>query len=203
MYTRKLPSDDEIAHLYDWHKNRPYFSLWYIGIDDNDVLNECQATQKQCGQFLNPHYQRQFHITLFVNGFWVKDKQYDDDFNQTDLNGQIEQLKNLKLNKFKLSLEKLYAFDNCLSIKTSDNEYLTTIRQTLQSTHNEISPSQYIPHITLGFYQDDFLKQTMIHHIQKIPIQALSFEVKTLTFGVYDAKALQGKLSPIFELDLE
>lgn len=187
----------------NWHKNRAYFGLWYIKIDNPMIINDCQHKQSQLQNFLMPNYNRQFHITLFVNGFWVTDKQYDDDFNQADLNEQIEQLKKLKLNKFKLSLEKLYAFDNCLSIKTSDNEYLTTIRKTLQSTHNEISPSDYIPHITLGFYKGDFLKQTIIHHIQKIPIQALSFEVKTLTFGVYDVKALQGKLSPVFELYLE
>lgn len=203
MYTHKLPPDDKIACLYEWHKNRPYFSLWYVEIGEPMIVDYCQNQQSHFQDFLNPNYQRQFHITLFVNGFWVKDKRYHDDFDEQDLNRQIHLLKSLHLNKFTLTLHQLHSFDNCLSIKILDDDNLSAIRQILQNTHNEISPSQYIPHITLGFYQDNFLKQDIIHYIQKIPIQALSFEVKTLTFGVYDVKALQGKLSSIFELNLE
>lgn len=203
MYTHKLPSDDKIACLYEWHKNRPYFSLWYVEIGEPMIVDYCQNQQSHFQDFLNPNYQRQFHITLFVNGFWVKDKRYHDDFDEQDLNRQIHLLKSLHLNKFTLTLHQLHGFDNCLSIKISDNKHLTNIRQALQSVHHEISPSHYVAHITLGFYQECFLKQEVMKKIQQTPTQTLSFTVKTLTFGVYDAKALQGKLTPIFQLNLD
>lgn len=192
-----------LNHDYqEWHKNRPYFGLWYIEIDNPMIVDYCQTQQTYLKEFLNPNYNRQFHITLFVNGFWVKDKWYNDDFDEEDLNQQIYLLRSLNLNKFNLKLTNFHSFDNCLSIQISDNEYLTSIRKILQSAHNEISPSHYIAHITLGFYRERFLKQTIMEKIQQTPIQTLSFEVKKLTFGVYHSQELQGKLTPIFNLTL-
>lgn len=203
MYTHKLPSDDEIARLYEWHKKRSHFGLWYLEIDDPMIVDYCHNQQTHFQAFLDPNYERQFHITLFVNGFWVKDKWYHDDFDEEDLNQQIYLLKSLNLNKFTLQLTNFHSFDNCLSIQIADNEYLTSIRKTLQSTYHEISPSCYIAHITLGFYRECFLKQTIMEKIQQIPIQTLSFEVTKLTFGVYHPQKLQGRLTPIFNLSLD
>lgn len=185
-----------------WHKNRPYFCLWYIEITCPDILHYIHIKQREFQDFLAPHYHRQAHITLFVNGFWVEHKMYIDDFHQQDLNIQIQALQTLDLEPFTLTLDNLHRFDNCLAIKIQHHTALNRIRQAFNQTHQEISPSDYIAHITLGFYQESFLKQQILDKIQSIPYQTLSFQVDKLTFGYYHAQALQGQLTPIFQFNL-
>lgn len=184
-----------------WHKNRPYFCVWYIGVDDSNILNYCQMKQKEFSQFLTHDYNRQFHITLFVNGFWVENQVCDDDFNLSQLTKQINVLNELNLKPFKLNLSNFHSFDNCLSIQVLHNNNLINIRNTLKSVHDEISPSYYIPHITLGFYKDYFLKQTIYHRIKLSEIKKLTLTVNKLTCGVYNAQELQGQLTPIYEFE--
>lgn len=185
-----------------WHKNRSYFCLWYIEIICHDILNYIQIKQSEFQHFLAPYYHRQAHITLFVNGFWVEQKMYIDDFNQQNLNTQIQALQTLDLEPFTLTLEHLHSFDNCLAIKIQHHPIFNHIRQVFNQTHQEISPSDYIPHITLGFYRESFLKQQILDKIQNTVYQKLSFQVDKLTFGYYHAQALQGQLSPIFQFHL-
>lgn len=186
----------------DWHKHRPHFCLWYIEIDDKDILQYCQIKQAEFAQFLVPNYQRPFHITLFVNGFWQNSKVYDDDFIQNNLDRQVATLQSLNLKPFALNLTHLHSFDNCLSIKIADNDNLTLIRKHLKTTHHEISPSVYLPHITLGFYRQNFLKKTILNEIDNKGFENVSFNVHKLTFGYYHAVELQGNLTPIFEITL-
>lgn len=136
-----------------WHKNRPYFCLWYIEITYPDILHYIHIKQREFQDFLAPHYHRQAHITLFVNGFWVEHKMYIDDFHQQDLNTQIQVLQRLDLKPVTLTLDNLHCFDNCLAIKIQHHTAFNRIRQAFNQTHQEISPSDYIAHITLGFYQ--------------------------------------------------
>lgn len=205
VYTHKLPSDDELGwgDYVGWHKHRPHFGLWYIEIHHQEIWRYCQLKQTQFHHFLNPNYHRQFHITLFVNGFWQPQKTHDDDFTPNDLNEQIGILKKLTLMPFELTLENLHTFDNCLSIKIKENEQLNLIRKYLSNTHHEIAPTHYIPHITLGFYQDNFLKQTILDKIHRQEFQELSFLVNKLTFGYYHALQLQGELTPIYQHHLQ
>lgn len=202
LYTLALPSDEAIARLLEWHKHRLYFCLWYVQIDDDAILRVCTHLRHQFGRYLSPNYQRQFHITVFVGGFWVADKRYDDDFDKTDLNRQIHSLNDLNLKSFELRLGGLHSFDNCLVLKIGCDDELNIIKKALQSTHQEISPAPYVPHITLGFYKEVFLKQTILEDIGGYDAGALSFRVRGLTFGFYRATQLQGKLTAIHYLDL-
>lgn len=186
-----------------WHKNRTAFGVWYIEIEAEEISQYCQAIQTQFQSLLNPNYQRQWHITLFVNGFWVEHKHFADDFNRADLDLQINALNALNLKPFSLKLGHLHSFLSCPFIHIIDEQHhLASIRQALAQTQMEISPAHYTPHITLGFYQTEILGKDVLALMQKIPIQHLELSVKKLTFGTYQATALQGKLTPIYQFYL-
>lgn len=185
---------------FEWHQGREQFGLWYIEIELPTIIEYCQSLQRQSQYLLNPNYQRQFHITIFVNGFWVKQKRYIDDFDNIQLMRQLDVLKQLQLSPFTLSLGKMNSFSNVLFVEILDNcQYLTKIRQALGQVSQEISPPTYCPHITLGFYCQDFLLKDIFSIIKNIDCQTLDLTVQKLTFGSYQTKQQQGKLSPIVE----
>lgn len=188
----------------DWHKGRQQFGLWYIEINSPIIVDYCQRIQKQFDNFLQPNYQRQFHITLFINGFWVKNKQLSDEFDKNQLDLHIQALTSLQLSTFDLTLNKINSFKNVLLIHIDDNNHqLVKIRQILQLFSDEISPTSYYPHITLGFYQQNFLGQKIFDKIRQINLQNLEFTVDKLIFGTYQSQELQGKLTPIYEFWLK
>lgn len=205
MYTYKLPTDDELMALSDWHKGRTEFGLWYVEITCPDIQEYCHAKRQALMAWLEPDYHRQFHITVFVGGFWVADKVRDDEMTWQDVGRQVEALSRLGrrvIRPFYLTLSNLYAFDNCVVIKTRHSDELHRIRHVLSGVHGEISPSCYVPHITLGFYRDIFLKTDVQNAIRQTPCLPLSFRVDELTFGYYQATQGQGELTPVATWDL-
>ena len=187
----------------DWHKGRRDFGLWYIEIERADILKYCQQIQAHCQPFLAKNYQRQLHITVFVAGFVVPQKRWHDDIDPADLDLQYAALQNLDLPAFRLSLGAIDSFEQCLFVHINDRQQsLARIRDALQTVGTEISPPRYCPHITLGFYQNNFLCQQIFAKIAEIEQQPLSFWVKKLTFGSYQATDLQGKLTPILQWEL-
>lgn len=198
-----LPSHNVIPLQHidypDWHKQRTQFSLWYIHIECPKIIEYCQQQRFAFQHLLNQDYQRQWHISLFINGFWVKQRNYDDDFTAEDLQQQIHALTSLQLRPFQLTISHLGSFDNCLYLQILPHESLHKMRQVLAQTHHEISPTIYQPHITLGFYKDAFLKQDILSQIQQYSQQNISFTVNKIIFGHYQAKELQGELTHHFE----
>lgn len=187
----------------DWHKNRQNFAVWYIEIDHPTIIHYCQKLRQQFSQFLHDDYHRQFHITLFVNGFLVDEPQFDDDFTSADLARQIDQLQNMNCPAFSVYLTHIHSFSSSLFIQVNDEyQYLTKLRQQLGQTLVEVAPTQYVPHITLGFYHQAFLGQTILDKIAQVTTQNIEMKVNKLICGIYQANQLQGKLNPIFTLDL-
>lgn len=179
----------------DWHKGRLYFSIWYIELTCPHLITYCHSIRQQCLPLLDIHYQRQFHITLFVNGFWSKERRFSDDFLPEDLQRQVDQLHLLSLSPFSLTLTGLDSFTNCLFLNVDDPYgQLERIRQVFADVHPEISPAVYYPHVTLGFYRQAFLGDQVLKQIKQTVWQPKTFEVTQLKFGMYHASELQGRL---------
>ncbi|MDO4896482.1 MAG: 2'-5' RNA ligase family protein [Moraxella sp.] len=205
MYTHKLPTDDELTALSDWHRGRTKFGLWYVQITCPDVLAHCCANRQKLTTLLAPNYHRQFHVTVFVGGFWVANKVYDDEMTWQDVGRQVEALSRLGrrvIRPFYLTLSNLCAFDNCVVIKTRHSDELHRIRHALSMVHGEIAPGHYVPHVTLGFYQDSFLKADVLEVLRGVPCRPMSFGVDKLTFGYYQATQGQGRLTDVMVWDL-
>lgn len=191
------------ADYQKWHKGRRRYGVWYIPIDDDKVVAYCQRLRDELGELFADNYRRQWHITLFVNGFYVDDCQYDDDFDECILTKQINELQKLQLSRFHLTTQGLGSFINCAYVGVKMHPALMQIRQCLGSHHQEIAPLTYTPHITLGLYRHAFDYDAVINRLNSVATTALDIPVNRLMFATFDATDLQGKLYNQHEIRLK
>ncbi len=71
----------EIRDYPEWHHGRTDYALWYIEIDQPELVEYLDAIKIHFSDFLIRSNQRQYHITLFVCGFLNTHlSPYNDDF---------------------------------------------------------------------------------------------------------------------------
>lgn len=191
------------ADYPEWHKGRQRYGVWYIPIDDAVVADYCRQLRGKLHELLADDYRRQWHITLFVNGFYVDDCQYDDDFDDDILSNQINVLEQLSLSSFHLTTQALGSFINCAYLGVAPHLELVRIRQSLGSHHQEIAPQAYTPHITLGLYRQAFDYDRVINRLMGVTTRSLCLPVNRLIFATFDAIDLQGKLYNQYEITLK
>lgn len=187
-----------LTHDYaEWHQGRHDYSLWYLEILDSKLLNYLDQLRLQCADFLYMPNDRQFHITLFISGFLThKQKQFDDDFSQVELEQNIQQLKQNFNSSFKLKTSKMNSFESALFVEVDDSYgILNRIRDVFYQSSNEVAALDYCPHITLGLYKDAINSDVIFDRINTIAQQTFEFEIDHLTFGTYQAQILQGPLT--------
>lgn len=191
------------ADYPEWHKGRQRYGVWYIPIDDAVVADYCGQLRGELHELLADDYRRQWHITLFVNGFYVDDCQYDDDFDNDILSKQINALEKLSLSNFHLMTQALGSFINCAYVGVKMHPALMHIRQSLGNHHQEIAPLTYAPHITLGLYRHAFEYDAVINRLNSVATTALDIPINRLMFATFDATDLQGKLYNRHEIRLK
>ena len=179
----------------EWHKGRQRYAVWYLEIQQPEVLAYLEQLRRQFSGLLFAPNTRQFHITLFVCGFLHQHKRYDDDFTYQQFNAQLQQLQLLNLAPFKLKTGKINSFESALFIEIEDSEQaLQQIRQQLSPCSGEIAPLSYCPHITLGLYSHAFNSGEVFRRADEIQQRSFELEIRQLTFGTYAAQQLQGPL---------
>ena len=189
-----IPVVPTLAQDYpEWHKGRTAFSLWYLEVHSPELLNYLEQLRAEFSDFLFQPNTRQFHITLFICGFWEPYRQFDDDFIFQQLDAQTLQLQELNLSPFKLKTGKINSFESALFIEIEDSEQaLQQIRQQLSPCSSEIAPLSYCPHITLGLYSHAFNGNELFRRADEIEQQSFELKIQQLTFGAYAAQQLQG-----------
>lgn len=194
----------EIRDYPEWHKSRSDYGLWYIEIDQPELIHYLDEIQAQFSDLLLPAQQRQYHITLFVCGFLQPAiKQYDDDFQIQQLQQQTKLLEALQLTSFELEITQIDSFSSALFLQIIDREdVLAQIRQQFAQVSGEIAALEYCPHITLGLYREAWPSDMVLQRIQQLSIKTLKIQVKKLNFGYYKAQILQGLLYPYQQIEL-
>lgn len=190
------------THDYpEWHKGREHYALWYIEIHQPELIAYLNQLRQHFSNYLLQPNIRQFHITLFICGFLTQDFiQYDDDFSQAQFLQQFTHLKNTDFKTFKLSTGQIKSFESALFVEIFDTENsLSKIRKLFSKTHQEIAALNYCPHITLGLYQAAFESEQIFEEISAIKQKTFEISIDHLTFGMYKAKILQGKLYPLYQ----
>lgn len=188
----------------EWHKGRTHYSLWYLEIQQPELLHYLHQLRQHFADMLYTPNTRQFHITLFICGFLTAHEQkWDDDFSHQQLQQQIEILNPEQKISFKLKSGYLNSFESALFIEIDDMQgILAEMRQQLYACSKEVAPLQYCPHITLGLYKDKINSDAVFERMQNIPQQQFEFQVQQLTFGTYHAQTLQGPLTPYHQFIL-
>lgn len=194
----------EIRDYPQWHKGRQDYGLWYIEIDQPELIQYLDEIQTQFSDLLLPAQQRQYHITLFVCGFLQPfTHQYDDDFQIQQLQQQIKRIKALQLTTFELEITQIDSFSSALFLHIKDQDHvLAQIRQQFAQVSGEIAALEYCPHITLGLYREAWLSDIVLERMQQLSVKTINIEVKKLTFGYYKAQILQGFLYPYRQIEL-
>lgn len=184
----------------EWHYGRQNYALWYLEINDPKLVHYLDMLRVHFSDFLLEPNNRQYHITLFICGFLTHEtKIYSDDFSFSEFEQQREILRTEDFAPFHLKIGLVDSFSSALFVEIQDTEnILPLIRQKLGLVSNEIAALEYCPHITLGLYKKDYSSDLILQKISELPVQYqhAEFELKVehLTFGYYDAQALQGKL---------
>lgn len=188
----------------EWHRGRSDYGLWYLEIDQPELIEYLDQIRADFSDLLIPANQRQYHITLFVCGFLRSaEKQYNDDFQIQQLQQQMKQLQNLELASFELEIAQLDSFSSALFLQVKDtDQILEKIRRQLASVSDEIAALEYCPHITLGLYREAWQSDRVLERIQQLPVKKWKVQVKQLTFGYYKAQILQGLLYPYQQIEL-
>ena len=187
----------------EWHLGRTEFSLWYLEIHAPALLAYLSQLRQQFADILLQPNTRQFHITLYICGFWNAQHSASDNFSVQQLQEHQHQLQQLKLQKFRLKTSHINSFESALFVEIEDpDQVLTQIRQALNLCSNEIAPLEYCPHITLGLYREAWLSDIVLERMQQLSVKTINIEVKKLTFGYYKAQILQGFLYPYRQIEL-
>ncbi|WP_180035722.1 MULTISPECIES: 2'-5' RNA ligase family protein [unclassified Acinetobacter] len=194
----------------DWHQGRQHYALWYIEIQDPELLAYLSALRAQFSDLLYTPNTRQFHITVFICGFIEElnkaqliddsEQRWNDNFSADELALHQQQLRQLSLSNIRLRTGQINSFQSALFIEIVDLERkLEHLRQALNLSSNEIAPIEYCPHITLGLYKQAWYSDDIFERIQRIEQHSFDFESEQLTFGHYQAQVLQGALSPYYQ----
>ncbi|ENU26944.1 2'-5' RNA ligase family protein [Acinetobacter modestus] len=194
----------EMRDYPEWHLGRSDYGLWYIEIDQPELIHYLDEIQAQFSGLLLPAQQRQYHITLFVCGFLQPAvKQYDDDFQIQQLQQQIKLIEALQLIPFELEITQIDSFNSALFLHIQDQQgVLAQIRQQFAHVSDEVAALEYCPHITLGLYREAWLSDIVLERMQQLSVKTINIEVKKLTFGYYKAQILQGFLYPYRQIEL-
>ena len=193
----------------DWHLGRQHYALWYLEILDPQVLAYLTTLREQFSDILYTPNTRQFHITLFICGFFealnaktIQDQQpfLNDDYSLVQLQQHQQQLKQLSFQNMQLGTGKINSFQSALFIEIHDPEQkLKQIRNTLNIHNNEIAPLEYCPHITLGLYKHTLNSDDVFARIAQMQQQQFNLNIEHITFGTYQAQMLQGPLNAYYQ----
>lgn len=197
----------------DWHLGRQHYALWYLEILDPQVLAYLTTLREQFSDILYTPNTRQFHITLFICGFFealntktIQDQQQllNDDYSLVQLQQHQQQLKQLSFQNMQLGTGKINSFQSALFIEIHDPEQkLKQIRNTLNIHNNEIAPLEYCPHITLGLYKHTLNSDDVFARIAQMQQQQFNLDIEHITFGTYQAQMLQGPLNAYYQHRLQ
>ena len=189
----------------EWHHGRSKYAVWYIEIDQPEIITYVDEIQAQFADLLIHPNQRQYHISLFICGFLTQlTTIWDDDFSIKQLEQHITLLNQLQLHSFELNISHIDSFSSALFLQVNDPHLqLQQIRQQFKQIHNEIAaPQQYCPHVTLGLYRQFWNSKLILERIQHYHFQPFKIQVNQLTFGYYHAQTLQGYLYPYHRIQL-
>lgn len=194
----------EVHDYPEWHKGRDDYALWYIEIQQSELLDYLNQIRQSFSNYLLQPNERQFHITLFVCGFLNQPVYvWNDDFSRQQFFNQLDLVQQAKINTFQLTTGQIRSFESALFIEIEDaKNSLSEIRSLFSKTHQEIAPLNYCPHITLGLYSDEFSGGEILSKIEQTPQKKFDISVNDLTFGYYKAKILQGQLYPEHKVTL-
>ena len=194
----EITQPTELRDFFEWHQGIKYYGFWAIEVQNPHCLQQLNICQQSLADTLHPHYLRQAHITLSASGLLDEER-----FTEKDLQQQIEALTQARIPAFSIASSTPNTFTTApyLSIKDPSNS-LARIRDELHHVRDGQDACEYIPHITLGFYNQAYSIPQILNQLSSLNIPAIEFKVKELVFARYNTHEIQGRYHVLHRIPL-
>jgi len=180
----------------EWHRGRDTYAVWVLQMEDKAISKKFVAAREHLNGYLLEPYHRQPHITLFVCGFLVDRPQYNDDFNRTQLQDQIQTLENTSIQPFEIVIGGLNSFASAPFLEVSDPEGgIARLRGVLSRGAREFRTAPYTPHLTVGLYAGAFPSQEVAGRMAEFLQNPTRWTVQQIRLATYKAGDIGGMLT--------
>lgn len=183
----------------EWHNGRQYYSLWAVEVEEPSWLKNVANARRYLSSYLLSGCHRQPHITIYTCGFVDKGDAY-----REMLEEQIKLIKASNLRQFPIHLVGLNSFISSpyLAIEDPTNTF-SRIRGILSTTVLEDRIDEYVPHITVGLYDDVYSTIELAGRIDSFDMtRTSSVEVTRLTYFFYETHSICSPLEKQFHIEL-
>lgn len=188
----------ELRDFFEWHQGIKHYGFWAIEIHNQDCLHAIKSSAQPLANNIHPNYLRQAHITLSASGL-IDPLHFTNDV----LQQQIKKIKSANLPSFSLCLSNAHSFTTApyLSIKDSTSS-LEAVRDLLHKVSAGQDASEYVPHITLGFYNKAYKTSDILTKISKMSTPNILFPVTEIVFARYNTNEIQGPYEVLHRISL-
>ncbi|MBU3016083.1 2'-5' RNA ligase family protein [Poseidonibacter lekithochrous] len=202
MFSKFLESNTtypiQLQDFPTWHKGIKYFGFWAIEVSSSTCEHKIKSYQNHLSSFLHPNYLRQAHITLVASGL-LSDEYFSEDL----LKRQIEKLEISDIKQFSLKLKGWNSFSTCPYLAIEDSfSNLDSVRKVLNNTSEEVDAADYTPHVTLGFYNEEYKSLEIVKNISDFSLPDIEFKVEKIVFAQYETKDIQGPYEVLHRIKL-
>ena len=188
----------ELQDFPKWHMGIKYFGFWAIEVSTFECKDKIKSYQNHLSSFLHPNYLRQAHITLVASGL-LSDEYFSEDL----LKRQIEKLEISDIKQFSLKLKGWNSFSTCPYLAIEDSfSNLDSVRKVLNNTSEEVDAADYTPHVTLGFYNEEYKSLEIVKNISDFSLPDIEFKVEKIVFAQYETKDIQGPYEVLHRVKL-
>ena len=178
-----------------WHRGRKEFSIWMIGLENDEIHRILWAARNHLSGLLLSPYERQPHITLVVCGFLVDERRRYDDYDKNQLDAHCRLLKESKLKPFSIEINGINSFASAPFFQVNDCQGgIEKIRTLISTTEIDIGRDRYSPHVTIGLYSGAFDSWVVLERIKTFAAEPVRLSVDRITFAAYDASDIRGPL---------
>ncbi|MBK7972776.1 MAG: 2'-5' RNA ligase family protein [Deltaproteobacteria bacterium] len=147
------PSD---GALEEWRRGRSRFAVWVLRILEHAVVERMARVATALGDAIVPVPAHDAHVTAFVAGFpCAGEPRHDDDVPWRVLGEQGVALRAALAAPIELHVGGANACASCAFLDVHDaSGALAAARHALARIHPEVRFAPYVPHVTVGRFQD-------------------------------------------------
>ncbi len=198
LSARQTTTRCEDRDFVEWHQGRKRYSIWALEIDQPQWHAQLAMARLALSRYCLEGLHRQPHITLFASGF------VDDDQYQKNIHTQLMQLRAEKLSGFELALGSINSFSSAAYYSIINNDGgLNRLREILQSTQTEDRTEPWVPHLTIGLYNDAHPVEEIQQILSSLPDPDVPMlRVKALSLMQYSTTSIFSPLQTCFRVAL-
>lgn len=186
----------------DWHRGRPWFLLWALDLDVPALRSRWQAARQALQPLLLEDYRRQPHLTLGLCGFAAARRHRPDECDAVTLQRQMNGLAAAGLAPFALRVGAADSFAAAPYLAVPHgSDQIARLRQALQLDAPLQQLAEYVPHVTLGLYREEWPLAQVRAYLARVPsgrpVELVVREVSLLAYRSADVGGVLRRVATV------